>query len=72
MTITLRQTRVVEVPMWKAFAPANAARNGLFAAQLAQRGVTGPVRWGFGMEMTYSLYKIELILWNIGLNGLKS
>ena len=39
----LRQTRVGEVPMWKAFAPANAARNGLFAAQLAQMGVTGPV-----------------------------
>ena len=29
--------------MWKAFAPANAARNGLFAARLAQLGVTGPV-----------------------------
>ncbi|MCP4381219.1 MAG: MmgE/PrpD family protein [Hyphomicrobiales bacterium] len=29
--------------MWKAFAPANAARNGLFAAQLAKLGVTGPV-----------------------------
>ena len=39
----LRQTRVGEVPMWKAFAPANAARNGLLAAQLAKMGVTGPV-----------------------------
>ncbi len=40
----LRQTRVGEVPMWKAFAPANAARNGLFAARLAKLGVTGPVQ----------------------------
>ncbi len=39
----LRQTRVGEIPMWKAFAPANAARNGLVAAQLATMGVTGPV-----------------------------
>ena len=38
----LRQTRVGEVPMWKAFAPANAARNGLLAARLAQMGVNGP------------------------------
>lgn len=38
----LRQTRVGEVPMWKAFAPANAARNGLFAARLAEMGVNGP------------------------------
>ena len=34
----LRQTRVGEIPMWKAFAPANAARNGLVAAQLANYG----------------------------------
>jgi 2-methylcitrate dehydratase len=39
----LRQTRVGEVPMWKAFAPANAASNGLLAARLASMGVTGPV-----------------------------
>lgn len=39
----LRQTRVGEVPMWKAFAPSNAARNALIAARLASAGVTGPV-----------------------------
>lgn len=38
----LRQTRVGEIPMWKACAPANAARNGVFAAFLAARGLTGP------------------------------
>ncbi|HLG22467.1 MAG TPA: MmgE/PrpD family protein, partial [Candidatus Manganitrophaceae bacterium] len=38
----LRQTRVGEISMWKAAAFANAARNGLFAAQLARLGMTGP------------------------------
>ncbi|MBI1870461.1 MAG: MmgE/PrpD family protein [Chlamydiae bacterium] len=40
--ITLRQTRVGELSMWKGCAFANAARNGLFAARLASRGMTGP------------------------------
>jgi 2-methylcitrate dehydratase len=40
--VALRQTRVGEVSMWKACAFANAARNGVFAALLAQRGMTGP------------------------------
>ena len=40
--IALRQTRVGTLSMWKACAFSNAARNGLFAALLAQRGMTGP------------------------------
>ena len=40
--VALRQTRVGEMSMWKACAFSNAARNGLFAAILAQRGMTGP------------------------------
>ena len=40
--VALRQTRVGEVSMWKACAPANAARNGLLAALLAARGLKGP------------------------------
>ncbi len=40
--ITLRQTRVGELSMWKGCAFANAARNGLFAARLAKFGMTGP------------------------------
>lgn len=40
--IALRQTRVGELSMWKGAAAANAARNGLFAALLASRGMTGP------------------------------
>jgi 2-methylcitrate dehydratase len=40
--ITLGQTRVEEVSMWKACAAANAARNAIFAALLAKDGMTGP------------------------------
>ena len=40
--IALRQTRVGNLSMWKACAFSNAARNGVFAAILAQRGLTGP------------------------------
>lgn len=40
--IALRQTRVGDLSMWKACAFSNAARNGVFAATLAQRGMTGP------------------------------
>jgi 2-methylcitrate dehydratase len=38
----LRQTRVGDLSMWKACAFSNAARNGVFAAMLAQLGMTGP------------------------------
>ena len=38
----LRQTRVGDLSMWKACAFSNAARNRVFAAVLAQRGMTGP------------------------------
>lgn len=40
--IPLRQTRAGELSMWKGCATAAAARNGVFAAQLAQLGMTGP------------------------------
>jgi 2-methylcitrate dehydratase len=40
--IAMRQTRVGDLSMWKACAFSNAARNGLFATMLAQRGMTGP------------------------------
>ena len=38
----LRLTRVGELSMWKGCAAAFAARNGVFAAQLASQGMTGP------------------------------
>ncbi len=40
--VALRQTRVGDLSMWKACAFANAARNGVFAAQLAGEGMKGP------------------------------
>lgn len=40
--ITTRQTRTGQISYWKACAFSNAARNGLFAADLAKRGMTGP------------------------------
>ena len=40
--IALRQTRVGELSMWKGCAFANAARNAVFAANLARLGMTGP------------------------------
>ncbi|MCE4614795.1 MAG: MmgE/PrpD family protein [Desulfurococcales archaeon] len=38
----LRQTRAGELSMWKGCAAANSARNGVFAAILAWKGMTGP------------------------------
>ena len=40
--VALRQTRVGELSMWKGCAAAYAARNGVFAALMARRGLTGP------------------------------
>ena len=37
-----RQTRTGQIADWKACAFSNAARNGVFAADLARRGMTGP------------------------------
>ena len=40
--LALYQTRIGDVSMWKGCANANASRNAVFAAMLAQRGLTGP------------------------------
>jgi len=40
--ISLYETRIGELSHWKGLAGANASRNGLFAAQLAGEGITGP------------------------------
>jgi len=49
--MALEQTRTGELSMWKGCAAANAARNGVFAAQLAKEGLSGPAqaiegKWG--------------------------
>ncbi len=40
--LTTRATRVGELSMWKGCATADAVRNGIFAAQLAGQGMSGP------------------------------
>jgi 2-methylcitrate dehydratase len=40
--VSLYQTRIGNVSMWKGCAYANASRNAMFYAQMAARGVTGP------------------------------
>ncbi len=52
--ISLGQTRVGEVSMWKGCAMANSARNAVFAALLAKEGMTGP---GPIFEGRYGLFK---------------
>ncbi|CAB3809720.1 MmgE/PrpD family protein [Paraburkholderia fynbosensis] len=51
--IALHQTRVQTLSDWKGIADAEAARNALFAVQLAQHGITGPApifEGKFGLE----------------------
>src|SRR5262245_3997063 len=50
--MALEQTRHGELAMWKGCAAADASRNGVFAAQLARAGMTGPaqaIEGKFGM-----------------------
>jgi 2-methylcitrate dehydratase len=42
--MALEQTRHGELAMWKGCAAADASRNGVFAAQLAREGMTGPAQ----------------------------
>jgi len=51
------QTRSGELSMWKGCAGPNGARHGIFAARLAQEGMTGP----------YNAYEGIFGLWNQGL-----
>lgn len=51
--IALFQNRAGELSMWKACAGPNAARNGVFAAQLAAEGMTGP---NFVIEGKFGLW----------------
>ncbi len=51
--ISMRQTRAGELSMWKGFTAANACRNSVFAALLAQKGFTGPSHIFTGGEMGF-------------------
>ncbi len=55
--VATRQTRAGELSMWKGCATAVAAKGGLFAAELAREGMTGPTaafegRHGLGEQVT--------------------
>jgi len=52
--MALEQTRTGELAMWKGCAAPNAARNGVFAAQLAKEGLTGP---GEAIEGKFGLWR---------------
>ena len=53
--MALEQTRAGELAMWKGCAAANASRNGVFAAQLAREGLTGP---GQAIEGKWGLWRV--------------
>jgi len=61
--VPLRVTRMGELSMWKGCASASATRSGLFAAQLASEGMTGPFEpfegrkglWDSALNRTISL-----------------
>lgn len=62
----MRQTRVGMLSNWKGCAFANASRNGVFAAQLAKLGMTGPApifegEMGFFNEVARGTFDIETL-----------
>ena len=62
--LALGQTRVGELSHWKGCAYANASRNAVFAARLAERGLTGPTpvfegELGFFSAVTKEPYQLE-------------
>ncbi|MGC4047541.1 MAG: MmgE/PrpD family protein [Armatimonas sp.] len=62
----MRQTRVGMLSHWKGCAFANASRNGVFAAQLAKLGMTGPApifegEMGFFNEVARGTFDIETL-----------
>ncbi len=62
--VALGQTRVGELSHWKGCAYANASRNAVFAAELAERGLTGPTpvfegELGFFAAVTKEPYQLE-------------
>ncbi len=62
--LALGQTRVGVLSHWKGCAYANASRNAVFAAMLAERGLTGPApvfegEHGFFVAVTKEPYRLE-------------
>lgn len=67
---SMRQTRAGELSMWKGAAAANSSRNAIFAALLAEKGMTGPFQpfegeMGFCALLThgpFDLSKLESLV----------
>ncbi len=60
---SMRQTRVGELSMWKGVAAANSSRNAIFAALLAEKGMTGPFQpfegeMGFCKLLTHAAFDV--------------
>jgi 2-methylcitrate dehydratase len=60
--IPVRQNRIGRLSMWKGSATAGAARNGIFAALLADRGMTGPAQPYVGRSGLWELVTGEFDL----------
>lgn len=63
--IATRQTRTGQISMWKACAFSNAARNAVFAANLARQGFTGPHEIfegpkGVFKQLTHTPFDVQL------------
>ena len=64
--VALYQTRIGAVSMWKGCAYANASRNAVFAAKLAQRGMTGPAPifegvGGYFKAVTHAPFRLDAL-----------
>ncbi|MDP2954481.1 MAG: MmgE/PrpD family protein [Chloroflexota bacterium] len=69
--MALVEVRRGTIPQWKACAVANAGRNGIFAAMLAERGLTGPGAifegdWGFFAGVTRQRVLLEPLAGEVG------
>jgi 2-methylcitrate dehydratase len=60
--VPVRQTRIGHLSMWKGSATAGAVRNGIFAALLASRGMTGPPEPYVGRSGLWELVTGEFAL----------
>jgi 2-methylcitrate dehydratase len=60
--VPVRQTRIGALSMWKGLATAGAIRNGVFAALLAERGITGPAEPYVGRSGLWELVTGEFEL----------
>ena len=68
-SVPTRATRIGELSMWKGCATAAAVRIGLFAAELAAEGMTGPDKPFEGREGLWDNLRVEAPKWEAVGNG---